>query len=47
VIVLAEGEDAEADGICVDWNSVELHEVTDLVIAPMADTEMAKCFAFQ
>jgi hypothetical protein len=47
VTVLAEGADAEADGICVDWNSVELHEVTDLVIAPMADTEMAKCFAFQ
>jgi hypothetical protein len=42
--VLAEGADAEADGICVDWNSVELHEGTDLAIAPMADTEMAKVF---
>jgi hypothetical protein len=42
--VLAEGADAEADGICVDWNSVKLHEGTDLVIAPMADTEMAKMF---
>jgi hypothetical protein len=44
VIVLAEGADAEADGICVDQNSVELHEDTDLVIAPMAGTEMAKMF---
>jgi hypothetical protein len=44
VTVLAEGADAEADGICVDWNSVELHEGTDLAIAPMADTEMAKMF---
>jgi hypothetical protein len=44
VTVLAEGADAEADGICVDWNSVELHKGTDLVIAPMADTEMAKMF---
>jgi hypothetical protein len=44
VTVLAEGEDAEADGICVYWNSVELHEGTDLVIAPMADTKMAKMF---
>jgi hypothetical protein len=26
VTVLAEGADAEADGICVDWNLVELHE---------------------
>jgi hypothetical protein len=42
VTELAEGADAEADGICVDWNSVELHEGTDLVIAPMADTKMAK-----
>jgi hypothetical protein len=44
VTVLAEGTDAEADGICVDWNLVELHEGTDLVIALMADTEMAKMF---
>jgi hypothetical protein len=45
VTVLAEGADAEADGICVDWNSIELHEGTDLVIALMADTEMAKMFS--
>jgi hypothetical protein len=44
VTVLAEGADAEAEGVCVDWSSVELHEGTDLVIAPMADTEMAKMF---
>jgi hypothetical protein len=44
VTVLAEVADTEADGICVDWNSVELHEGTDLVIAPMAGTEMAKIF---
>jgi hypothetical protein len=25
VTVLAEGADAEANGFCVDWNSVELH----------------------
>jgi hypothetical protein len=30
--------------VCVDWNSVELDEPTDLIIAPMADTEMAKIF---
>ncbi|KAE8796298.1 hypothetical protein D1007_28819 [Hordeum vulgare] len=28
----------------VDWNAVELEEPTDLVIAPIADTEMAKLF---
>ena len=28
----------------VDWNEVELDEPTDLVIAPMADTEMANFF---
>jgi hypothetical protein len=44
VTVLAEGADAKVYGICVDWNLVELHEGTDLVIAPMADTEMAKMF---
>jgi hypothetical protein len=44
VTVLAEGADAKVDGICVDWNLVELHEGTDLVIAPMADTEIAKMF---
>jgi hypothetical protein len=45
--VLAKGADAESDGICVDWNSVKLHEGTNLVIASMANTEMAKCLAFQ
>jgi hypothetical protein len=45
VTILAEGADAEADGICIDWNSVELHEGTNLVIAPMVDTEMAKMFS--
>jgi hypothetical protein len=33
--------------VCVDWNSVELDEPTDLVITRMADTEMAKILAFQ
>jgi hypothetical protein len=44
VTVLAEGADAEADGMCVNWNSVEVHEGTDLFMAPMADTKMAKMF---
>ncbi|KAE8772248.1 hypothetical protein D1007_55756 [Hordeum vulgare] len=52
VTVLHEGADADAqegsDGVArvlsVDWNSVELNEPTDLVIAPMDDTEMAKFF---
>jgi hypothetical protein len=44
VTVLAEEAGAEADGICVDWNLVELHGGTDLFIAPMNDTEMAKMF---
>ena len=50
VTVLPEGGDAE-DGsegvgrvVYVDWNSVELNDPTDLVIAPMDDTEMAKKF---
>jgi hypothetical protein len=38
VVVLAKGVDAEADGNCVDWNSLELHKHTDLFIALMADT---------
>ncbi|KAE8788506.1 hypothetical protein D1007_37433 [Hordeum vulgare] len=50
VTVLHEGADADAqegsDGVArvlsVDWNSVELNEPTDLVIASMDDTEMAK-----
>ena len=33
-----------APAVRVDWNVVELSEPTDLVIAPMADTEMAKLF---
>ncbi|KAE8815625.1 hypothetical protein D1007_07104 [Hordeum vulgare] len=52
VTVLHEGADADAqegsDGVArvlsVDWNLVELNEPTDLVIAPMDDTEMAKKF---
>jgi hypothetical protein len=44
VIVLAEGAYAKADGICVDWNLVKLNECTNLVIAPMASTKMAKMF---
>ncbi|KAE8783634.1 hypothetical protein D1007_07700 [Hordeum vulgare] len=52
VTVLHEGADADAqegsDGVArvlsIDWNSVELNEPTDLVIAPVDDTEMAKFF---
>jgi hypothetical protein len=40
------GVDAWAS-VCVDWNSVELDEPTDLIITRMADTEMAKILAFQ
>jgi hypothetical protein len=39
-----EGCDGAANGAVVDWNSVELAEQTDLVIAPMDDTEMANLF---
>ena len=39
-----EGCDGAARVVCVDWNSVQLEDTTDLVIAPMADTEMAKFF---
>ncbi|KAE8799521.1 hypothetical protein D1007_25103 [Hordeum vulgare] len=48
VIVVPEGVDAQegSDGVArvvsVDWNSVELNDPTDLVIAPMDGTEMAK-----
>ncbi|GJM87235.1 hypothetical protein PR202_ga03169 [Eleusine coracana subsp. coracana] len=37
-----EGCDGAANMVVVDWNSVQLQERTDLVIAPMADTEMTK-----
>ena len=39
-----EGCDGAANVAVVDWNSVELAEQTDLVIAPMDDTEMANLF---
>ncbi|KAE8820878.1 hypothetical protein D1007_01195 [Hordeum vulgare] len=39
-----EGFDGVARVVSVDWNSVELNGPTDLVIAPMDDTEMAKMF---
>ena len=45
VTLLAEGGDAGAgDSVSVDWNSVEIAERTDLIIAPMDDIEMAKLF---
>ncbi|KAE8793891.1 hypothetical protein D1007_31481 [Hordeum vulgare] len=34
----------EGNVVVVDWNAVELEEPTDLVIAPIADTEMTKLF---
>ncbi|KAE8785142.1 hypothetical protein D1007_41217 [Hordeum vulgare] len=45
--VIADGANAHAEEgnvNVVDWNAVELEEPTDLVIAPIADTEMAKIF---
>ncbi|KAE8782445.1 hypothetical protein D1007_44109 [Hordeum vulgare] len=39
-----EGCDGAARVVCVDWDSIQLEDTTDLVIAPMADTEMAKFF---
>ncbi|KAE8811310.1 hypothetical protein D1007_11671 [Hordeum vulgare] len=45
--VIADGANAHAEegnANVVDWNAVELEEPTDLVIAPIADTEMAKLF---
>ncbi|KAE8799776.1 hypothetical protein D1007_24871 [Hordeum vulgare] len=45
--VIADGANAhveEGNVNVVDWNAVELEEPTDLVIAPIADTEMAKLF---
>ncbi|KAE8816076.1 hypothetical protein D1007_06398 [Hordeum vulgare] len=47
MIVIADGSNADAEEgnvVVVDWNAVELEEPTDLVIAPIADTEMAKLF---
>ncbi|KAE8776715.1 hypothetical protein D1007_50591 [Hordeum vulgare] len=45
--VIADGANAHAEEgnvNVVDWNAAELEEPTDLVIAPIADTEMAKLF---
>ncbi|KAE8806334.1 hypothetical protein D1007_17489 [Hordeum vulgare] len=45
--VIADGAYAHAEEgnvNVVDWNAVELEEPTDLVITPIADTEMAKLF---
>ncbi|KAE8771622.1 hypothetical protein D1007_56477 [Hordeum vulgare] len=45
--VIADGANAHAEEgnvNVVDWNAVELEEPTDLVIAPIANTEMAKLF---
>ncbi|KAE8810093.1 hypothetical protein D1007_13151 [Hordeum vulgare] len=45
--VIADGANAHAEEgnvNVVDWNAVELEEPNDLVIAPIADTEMAKLF---
>ncbi|KAE8801420.1 outer envelope pore protein 16-3, chloroplastic/mitochondrial-like [Hordeum vulgare] len=45
--LIADGANAHAEEgnvAVVDWNAVELEEPTNLVIAPIADTEMAKLF---
>ncbi|KAE8797249.1 hypothetical protein D1007_27623 [Hordeum vulgare] len=45
--VITDGANAHAEEgnvNVVDWNAVELEEPTDLVITPIADTEMAKLF---
>ena len=43
--IAEEGDVAGTESaVTVDWNTVELDEPTDLVIAPMPDTEMAKLF---
>ncbi|KAE8803894.1 hypothetical protein D1007_20153 [Hordeum vulgare] len=45
--VIADGANAHAEEgnvKVVDWNAVELEEPTDLVIAPIDDTKMAKLF---
>ncbi|KAE8812188.1 hypothetical protein D1007_10795 [Hordeum vulgare] len=48
--VIADGANAHAEEgnvAVVDWNAVESEEPTDLVIAPIADTEMAKLFGIR
>ncbi|KAE8781928.1 hypothetical protein D1007_44666 [Hordeum vulgare] len=42
-----EGYDGAARVVCVDWDSIRLEDTTDLVIAPMADTEMGKNFGIR
>ncbi|KAE8818189.1 hypothetical protein D1007_04065 [Hordeum vulgare] len=37
-----EGCDGAARVVCVDWYSLQLEDTTDLVVAPMADTGIAK-----
>ncbi|KAE8788690.1 hypothetical protein D1007_37261 [Hordeum vulgare] len=44
VVDAEEGSDGVARVVSVDWNSVELNDPTDLVIAPMNDTEMINFF---
>lgn len=48
VTVLADDAQGGCDGATnvsvVDWNSVELQDLTDLVITPMDDTQMAEMF---
>ncbi|KAE8797175.1 hypothetical protein D1007_27733 [Hordeum vulgare] len=44
-VIAEEGDVAGTEtGVTVDWNAVELDEPTDLVIAPMSDTKIAKLF---
>ena len=45
-VIADSNADAEgaAEEVVVDWNAVELADATDLVIAPMVDTDMAKLF---
>ncbi|KAE8771643.1 hypothetical protein D1007_56456 [Hordeum vulgare] len=40
-----EGSDGVVRVVSVDWNSVELNDPTDLVIASMDDIEMANFFS--
>ncbi|KAE8806648.1 hypothetical protein D1007_17174 [Hordeum vulgare] len=45
--IIADGANAHAEEgnvVVVDWNAVELEEPIDLVIAPIADTDMANLF---
>ncbi|KAE8803788.1 hypothetical protein D1007_20300 [Hordeum vulgare] len=45
VIAVGANADAEEGNVAVvDWNAVKLEEPIDLVIAPIADTEMTKLF---